>query len=764
MGLSHSDPSGLERRGRLPRALVRFSVRYPRAVIGGWILVAVAAGAGISSLRIETSTDSVLDRSSESWSFYQFSQRTFGGDEILTLLIEGDTEFDQDALDAVAEESERFLGMEGVWRVDSLATTPLVHSTPSGALSLEPALSKAVQSESIDLRTLIRHDRIAPRTLISADEKAFAVNVVLDHGAEKYYPQVLTAMDDVSKRLGAWYSGVPVFRTETDSRTRTELIVFVPGTIIVVGVLLYFLFGSLRAVAIPLASSALGTWIMLGVMGALDVPITISTVVLPSVLLALGCAYSVHLLCAASCVDDVGTLEECLAQVALPIALSGLTTALGFIAISFVRIDAIRSIGGFGALGVILVLTATLTVGSAALAIWPLPPRRIRWRKWMEQTATPLIARLATHHWRPIVISWVGAVLLVSIGVSQLRIETDVIRWFSKDDPIRVAYNVIRDRLSGISPMNVVIQSESAIGVDDPAAIKAIDDLTAYAQSLPEVGRAVSIADPLRQIHGGFVEDESEPLPQDRGQIAQYLVLLESKSYTHDLITPDRSAANIMLRVNDNGSGALVGVGEKLEEWWSANGVSGFGARATGIMHEFGKAEDAIAYGQVRGLVFALIAITLILIAIFRWLGLALVALLPNAIPIAIGFGAMGLMGIPLDAGTVVIGNLAFGIAVDDSIHVVAAFIDRRRTNSNAVDCLTDAYRTVLPPLVFTTLAITSGFLVLALSDFTLIRHLGVLTAVLMLLCLMADVMLLPALLSRLGEPPKSLAQPGSTI
>jgi predicted RND superfamily exporter protein len=475
------------------------------------------------------------------------------------------------------------------------------------------------------------------------------------------------------------------------------------------------------------------------------------------VLLALGCAYSVHLISAASGLEP-GDQEASIQRVALPIALSGLTTALGFIAIAFVRIEAIQSIGVFGALGVIFVLTATLTAGPAALSLWPMPNRPLRFQAVLQQRITPALLSFTTRRYRPVVVCWLVAMTAVSFGIARLNVETDVIEWFQREDPIRLAYTKIRDRLSGISPMNVVIEAPAGKRVSAAEVVSAIDSLSEYLEGLPEVGRSVSIADPLRQMHGEFTEDEELPLPGDDALISQYLIVLESEPFTTDLILSDRSSTSILLRVNDNASGALLRVAKAAESWWSENGPSGYTARVTGIMYEFARAEDAIAFGQLRGLAFALLTVSVILLAIFRWVRLAAIALVPNIVPVVMGFGAMGLLGVPLDAGTVVIGNLAFGIAVDDSIHAVTGFFSRRAAGESGERALELAYRSVLPPLVYTTAVVALGFSVLAFSDFTLIRNLGLLTAALMVLCLLADALLLPAMLSRLNGPDKPAA------
>jgi predicted RND superfamily exporter protein len=496
-------------------------------------------------------------------------------------------------------------------------------------------------------------------------------------------------------------------------------------------------------------------------MGALAVPLTISTVLLPSILLALGCAYTMHLLTAAAGRGGGEELRRALPEVALPIALSGLTTAVGFVAVSFVRIETIQYVGAFGALGVLVVLGATLTVAPAALRLWPLPERRLRLRKWFcGPAARGVVAFVAAR--RPVVIAgWLLALIGVGIGILRLQVETDVIVWFSRDDPVRVAYEEIRSRLSGISPMNVVIEAPEGGAVSVPEVLRAVDGLSSHLESLPEVGRAVSIADPLRQMHGGFLENPDNPLPQGPDLISQYLLLLEAKDYTYDLITADRSSANVRLRIDNNGSKALLGVAEEARGWWADHGVSGYAARTTGIMYEFARAEDEIATGQLRGLGFALLAIALILLAIFRSPRLAAMALLPNAIPIAMAFGVMGLLDVPLDAGTVVLGNLALGIAVDDTIHVVTGFYGRREGGDAAGPALLGAFERTLAPVVYTTLAVAIGFAILGLSEFTFTRHLGLLTAGIMGLCLLGNVLLLPALLLGMGPRKKDEAAGG---
>ena len=166
-------------------------------------------------------------------------------------------------------------------------------------------------------------------------------------------------------------------------------------------------------------------------------------------------------------------------------------------------------------------------------------------------------------------------------------------------------------------------------------------------------------------------------------------------------------------------------------------------------MYEFARAEDEIAYGQIRGLTVALLVISGVLLLIFRSPRLALLALIPNAIPLGLIFGTLGGFGIPLDAGTALIGCLALGVAVDDTIHIVAGFHERTQTGSSARSALDETFAEVLPAIASTTAMIAGAFLVLGFSEFSITRNLGLVTSGIMVLCFVADATLLPALLLR---------------
>jgi predicted RND superfamily exporter protein len=749
MQVAAGDPG----RTRIPDELVRVSIRRPWLVIGFWLLLGLATIPGLRMLQVDTSTDSVLDRRDPAWQTYQHSQDLFGTDELIAVALTGERPYDPDVLALVSRLGEQIEALEGVRRVDSIATVPVIRVDASGALHLTPPLEDApsdAAAMSAHVEERLRGDRIAPRSLVSEDGRTFAINAMLERGTDLLHAELLEQMHRLIDDQGGILSGVPVFRVAVNERTGSEILLFAPLTGFIIAAFLIIVFRRIEAVPMAVAPGLAGAWIMAAVMGATGVPLSITTMVLPSIILALGCAYSMHLLSAASGVSDPSELEQALHGTTLPVALSGLTTAVGLVSIAVIRIDAVRFTGSYGALGVFVVTAATLTLVPAALSLRPLPTLPPRGFSWSRSRVVPwLVDRVAPHR-TPIVLFWSALTLLMAFELATVEVETDATAWLPVGHPVRDNYDEIGLRLSGISPVNVVIEVEGESSVLAPPALEAIDRLTAYLDALPEIGKAISVADVLRQIHGGFQSDPSLPLPLDSNLVAQYLLLLESMDQIDDLVTSDRRAANVLLRVDDNGSKHLIEVGRLAVQWWEENGPTGYLVQPTGIMYEFARAEDEMAFGQIRGLAFAILAISIIMLAIFRWPKLAAISLIPNTIPLVVIFGAMGLIGLPLDAGSVMLGGLALGVAVDDTIHIATGFYQHARQGASVEDALRETLEKVLPAIGATTLMISLAFVVLGLSEFTITRHLGLLTAGIMVLCLLADLTLLTCLLLRL--------------
>lgn len=727
----------LATRAWLPEWLVRQAARRRWLVLGAWCVAVLLAATQLPRLRIETNTGSILDKAAPAWQEYQDAQRLFGGDEVVVIALASDEPFAETLVRRAGVLSNSLAELPGVRRVDSVTTVPLIRQDRTGAVVLEPLLRGGRIPDGVGPAALVqlyRGDRLASRSLVSADGHVLAVNVLLEQNPDAHYRAIF---DGITAATGpeAKVSGVPVFRYLANEETRRQLVLFGPITLLVIAAGALLLFRSVLGAVVALLPGGIATTIVMGVMALVGMPVTISTVILPPILLAVGCAYAVHIFAG---MRRWG-VPRAAREVAPSVALSALTTVLGLLGVAMVEIEAIRQLGVMGSLG-------TLIAGAAALTVVPAIAGAGSGARQMPVAWTPRTVP------QPVVLAiGCGAVFVGAIGLPSLRVETDVIRWFPETHPARVQYEWVRERLSGISPVNLVVTS-SERDVAAPDVIRSLREMARQFEARPEVGRVISIADPIDDLHEALMGSGASILGSGE-LVEQYLLLLESSEQLRDYISADRRHANIVFRVDDNTSRTLVKIGEEAETWWRNHGPSDTVPAATGVMYEFGRAEDAIAEGQLRALSVAGATIGLVLLLITRNLWIASAALVANVLPLVVIFGIMGLLGVPVDAGTVLVGNLALGIGVDDSIHVVSAFQRRLALGSGAsADAVQDAVAEVGLPVLLTTVILCAGFAVLALSQLAFTRELGLLTVGVLVMCLLADLWLLPGLL-RLRSP-----------
>jgi hypothetical protein len=339
-----------------------------------------------------------------------------------------------------------------------------------------------------------------------------------------------------------------------------------------------------------------------------------------------------------------------------------------------------------------------------------------------------------------------------AFGLSRLNVSSDVIEWFPEESELRQSYSEIRRRLSGITPVNVLIEPPLGTSAVSPPMVAATANFSRELERNPMVGKSLAVSDPLALLHRELAGAENYAVPSTERLINQYMLLLDGVEQMDDVVTRNRDSTNVLIRLNDNSSRAIFEFSTWAERWWQTHGVPGARVGVTGIMFEFARAQDAIALGAVSGLAIALLTVGLFVIAFFRNAWLSLVTMVANAVPVATIMGALGWMGIPLDAATACVASLSIGIAVDDSIHVVSEYRITSSTTGSGRAALTSSVTRVLPALVLTTVAVLIGFGALWTSSIALVSSLGVMMCASVSVCLLADITLLPALLAIEGQ------------
>jgi hydrophobe/amphiphile efflux-3 (HAE3) family protein len=723
-------------------------------------------------LRVDASADRLLPEAAPERTFYERTLQRFGSDKALAVVIGAPDVFAAGVLERLVALTQSLEELPEVASVLSLANAPNVRAEGDDVV-VEPFLAE-IPSGAAGLLALRRSVLASPRyggSLVAADGGATALVIRLRGLSDDQVMRgeidlrvLAVAREAFAGEPGAevWITGGPHIQAEGARVLFAESLTLPLASLALLGAILVLAFRTVRGVVLPLATICLGLLWTLGLAAAVGHALNAVTVLVPPLLVTLGLSYTVHVV--SEYYDEMrahagsGVRErmgDALHRTALPLFTCGVTTAVGFATLCLSPLGAVRDFGWLSVAGTVFTLLASLSFAPAVLALLP-APRRLPplsggiGLSGLFGRACASLARFDVER-RQVVFAVALAVLAVSLlGAVRMKVGTQQIEKFAADAPVRVHFEAINRRFGGVNPLTVVLETERTEGFKEPETLRAVKDLQDWLEAQPEIGGTTSLVDYLEVAQRAFLGADAAPgaVPASRALVSQILFAAESDELERFVDGSFEAAAlHVRAKVIDSAEVAalVTRIDERLRELPAP--VKG---TVTGSSVVFNQALDEIIYGQATSLVSGLGIIYAILAVMFLSLRIGLVALIPNVLPIAFYFGLLGWTGITLSPGTSLVAPIVLGIAVDDTIHYFARFMDDARRLASERQATESALRAIGPPVTTTALALVLGFLVLNLSAFETQGELGSLAAATLAFGWLCDVTLTPALCSGL--------------
>jgi predicted RND superfamily exporter protein len=409
-------------------------------------------------------------------------------------------------------------------------------------------------------------------------------------------------------------------------------------------------------------------------------------------------------------------------------------------------------------LGVSSITLLTLTLLPAALARSPRGAGlEIAARALSSQIDAGLdrglvaVCRLATRRATPLLATSAVLVVGCALAIPRIVIDTDYLSFFPESSEIRQEFEAVNRLLAGAVPIYISLRAEESGAFRDADLLRAVEGIQRDVDSIPEVSRTLSLVDTVRVMNRVVSRDDpdAERIPEARGAAAE-LIFMAPKGDLDRYANVNHSRANVLVRTGAVGSAAVRSVAAKLEAAISEGALpEGIEADVTGNAILLSRSADGIARGQPRTVCLAALAIFALVALTFRSFRLGCVAMVPNLVPVAIFFGSLGLGAAPLSLPTSLIGSVALGIAIDDTVHFMVRYGRERRRGLAPEQAALLSTRRTGRAIAITSVMLMAGFLVVGLSSFATLRQFGVLSAATMGVCLLADLVVLPALLVR---------------
>jgi len=770
----------------------KFVVSYPKTIISATIAITIAYIAIISIHGITfNGSPETLARKDETYFFYNETRKLFGDDRVIIVAITTDEVFTPAFLERLDRLTKKLAAVPGVDQALSLTNIKAIKRDQAGILIGRLFDVRSPGSEDPDkletLKQQVTHDPLYARHYVSVDGKTAGIDVLLKSLSEEQTRAVAERLERLATSEAdgdeVFLSGIAIVDARGIKSMLRDMLVLSPIAAALCFFFFLFAFRSLWGALLPMATLIIGLIWTIGLMSLLGRPITLATLPLPTVLMAVGGSYIFHVLnqyrVSMSFLSPDADLKtehaawlDGLCFIGPAVIVSGTATMAGFGALASSAVPTARDMGIFEALGVLALLVLTVVFLPATLHLLPRDAlgktgaRQADYAVSLNRMLSNITA-LVLFRTRAILIATLVATVLIGAGARWLEVNTNYLQIFPRGSATVKDAIKLHERLAGAATIQLVVTRGP--GITEAEFFRAASALEQSALKLSGVDAAISVVDIVRRINIVLprrdidIDQGQEEIPGD-GRLSLIFrdYLSQDESLSH-LVSADRSRLVIILRANLFSSNELHELTRQIDEWSVVNLPGGITQRATGSIILLNDASDAVAASQSSSLAIALVTIYLMMVVLFRSFATGLLALIPNLIPIVWYFGVLGWSGTPLDITTSLVASAALGLAVDNAVHMIRRYrqcVAERRPEPaehgaepgglTATDEGWSMWMTMLrtgKPMVLANVMLIAAFLIFVLSSFVPVRIAGLLWALTIGACLAGDLIFLPVLM-----------------
>ena len=577
--------------------------------------------------------------------------------------------------------------------------------------------------------------------------------------------ELLGVLNEIVKKyqdqgLEIFVAGSPAVNNALKSQMSADMQKFTRMTFFIILIFLFVMFRRVSAVFYPLLIIIFSLLTTIGTMAWAGVAFKLPTQIVPSLLLAVSVGATVHILSiffdrfnAKGSRKDaiVFTMEHS----GLAIAMTSITTAIGVGSFAGSEVAPIADLGLFASLGVMVSLFLTLTLLPALLSITKLKPHVKETHESSKlDNMMKHLAVIPVRYYKQILIVSAILVSMAIYSASKIELTHNPLAWFQPDNYNRVSTETIDKGMNGSVTIEVTIDTKTTNGWNDPQRLEKLNTLSAkletYVDQYTHIGKVVSLATIVKETNRALHSNEEKhySIPKDANLVSQELLLFENSGSDdlEDVVDSQFSKARVTIKLPWTGA---------VKAWDVLQYVKGE------VSSTFPK-EEVITTGMIPLLIntfaqsvsssvdsylIAFLGISIMMMIILGSVRIGLLSMIPNLTPIILGLLIMYTMNIPLDMFTLLIGSIAIGLAVDDTIHFMHNFKRYYLETGDSAKAIELTFFTTGKALVITTMVLSLGFYSYMMGDMISVQNFGLLTGSVITLALIGDLLLAPALM-----------------
>ncbi|MAW65001.1 MAG: hypothetical protein CMD18_02290 [Flavobacteriales bacterium] len=548
----------------------------------------------------------------------------------------------------------------------------------------------------------------------------------------------------------------------------TELGVFISTSILLLIGFLYVSFRSWWGVIIPLVIVIVSMIWTLALMFLTGKSFDLLMVMLPTIIFVVGMSDLVHLL--TKYIDElrigkkkIDALQVAFKEVRWATFLTSLTTSIGFFSLISANISPIKEFGIYSGISVFVAYFLAFTLLPSVLLLVKPPKKLLQssnnnfWEKYLRR-------------WFLIVLRgkkkvFIITFLLILVGVftaNSLEINNFILEDLSDKDPIKKDVIYFEENYSGLRPFEAEISTQDTNGVLGYNFLNELQKLEIFLKENYTQDGVGFLTSPLSLVkEANFVKKGSKPkyrvLPKSERRLKTLINQMKRGSerfkkfdlnYNFNLISKDSMSCRLTGKLKDVGGLKIKEANYKLKQFLNHNiNPEILQIRLTGTAMLIDNNNSTLSKNLILGLILAFAVIALVVGLMFRSIKIAFLSLIPNILPLLLLTTVMWIGNIDLKISTSLIFTLAFGIAVDDTIHLLSKYKLERRKKRSHLYALKRSYLSSGKAIIVTSLILVGGFLTLLFSSFTSTFYMGLMGSVTLFIALTLDLMIMPLIM-----------------
>lgn len=540
---------------------------------------------------------------------------------------------------------------------------------------------------------------------------------------------------------------------------QTELIIFVSLGIVLIVLFLFIAFRSAWGIWVPITVVLLSVVWILGIMKITGKEIDLMLIVLPTIIFVVGMSDVVHVLSKyfeelRKGIPKYEAIKISFKEIGLATFLTSLTTAIGFLTLLTSSIIPIADFGLYTAIGVFVAYALAYSLLPAVLILSKAPA--ISDQKQEKLFWTRQLRKAFHFTMRNKVAILVGSVIVIvvcGIGMTRIEVNNYILDDLREGDALKQEFTYFEENFSGGRPFEMAILLDDSASVFNIDVLQDLDQLDNYLVDEYGVGSLISPSTMVkfgnREFNGNKANSYSLPATQrEINKIVSLAKRFDKDSLMALFVNEEKQMARYNGKVGDYGAKYFNEKNEGLYAFLENELPDRkFDVRITGTANLIDHNNKTLAVDMISGLVIAFLVVALIVGLMFRNIKMVIICLIPNFLPLLMIAGIMGFSDIDLKVSTSIIFTIAFGIAVDDTIHFMSKFRLLLSEGRSVLYALKRTFMSTGKAIIITSIILCGGFLTLVMSDFLGTFYIGLLISLTLLFAVLSDLLLLPILI-----------------